>query len=145
MLISLRRQLHRLLQQRRGQLLLTLLAALWLALPSAATSSHAGIDVSFLQPANNHCSHHAPASSDIDMPGHSDDMPSDSDHRGSGHHDHNQGCLCAQACHASPVAIVATGLNLPPPPHAAQPLEKPQRLASTLQPPLYRPPIALAA
>lgn len=135
MLITLRRQLHRLLHQRRGQLLLTLLAALWLALPlsaTAATHLPAPIDTVAV-PADNHCAHHTQADTDTNDSAHS------------GHHGNNHDCHCAQACHASPIAIVATGLNLPPPTQAAQPSEWPQPLVTAVAKPLYRPPIALAA
>lgn len=135
MLIHLGQQLHRLLRQRRGQLLLTLLAALWLALPlSATTSVHvAQIDTIAAQQADNHCAHHTQANTDAETSTHS------------GHHGSDHDCHCAQACHASPVAIVATSLNLPPPTHTAQPFERSPLFATTSQPPLYRPPITLAA
>lgn len=136
MLIELQRQLHRLLHQRHGQLLLTLLAALWLALPlSATTQAHLLADAVALQQGDDHCAHHAQA----------DSSDHSAMHHGSAHHGNNHNCHCAQACHASPVAIVTNSLSLPPPTHTAHPSERPQQLASTLQPPLYRPPIPLAA
>ncbi len=131
MLIDLRHQLHRLLRQRRGSLLLMLLAAMALALPvSATTQVHSHSDSTALQQSDSHCSHHTQA---------------DTGDHGAAHHGSEHSCHCAQACHANPVALIAMALNLPPLAQAAQSPERPQPLITTVHTPLYRPPITLAA
>lgn len=130
MLITLRQQLHRSLRQRRGRLLLTLFAALWLALPlSAATSTNGHLSATLAQQETSHCSHHAQA----------DERHHDA-HHGSDHH-----CHCAQACHASPGALSTNTLGLPPAAATAETVEPSPTLVTAIHTPLYRPPIALAA
>lgn len=130
MLTTLRHIARRALQRRSGHLLLALLAALWLALPLSADSAAPPPmnPAAELAQDGDHCTHH---SADVNSGAH--------------HHGDNHTCHCAQACHASPVALF--GQPVAPAPTARQPMpiHRPHAFASTSRTPLYRPPIRLVA
>jgi hypothetical protein len=130
MLTTLRHIARRALQRRSGHLLLALLAALWLALPLSADSAAPPPmnTAAELAQGGDHCPHH---SADTDTGAH--------------HHGDNHTCHCAQACHASPVALTDQNAAAVPGGRQPMPIHQPHAFASTSRIPLYRPPILLAA